>query len=311
MDGIDDYDDQLLGCNEQLRNDNEWTRRFEHIIIDEYQDNNYLHTQIAKQLSSKAHITIVGDPDQTINTFQGSNTANFEDFNEYYNCIKPVKKISLVQNYRSSKNIIDISNQFIKKITDPRRMELITYRGAENPIKIIRCNGEKGEFDFLYLEIKKIEESGCKLSEVGVLARSNKKAREINDFLLKKGIDSKFKKTEEGFVTVGTVHFFKGAEYKIIFIFDVMDKTFPTSFKNSELKVPISMRHYKPKLSNEEEHYNEERRIFYVAMTRAKDELFIITKISQSSKDFVDSEYVNEMAKKPQIAEIEFKINLK
>ena len=305
MERIDDYDDQLLGCYEQLKNDNEWTRKFDHIIIDEYQDNNYLHTQIAKQLSSKAQITIVGDPDQTINTFQGSNTANFEDFDNYYNSIKPVKTINLVQNYRSTKNIIDISNQFIKKIIDPKRMELITNREAEKPIKIIRCDGEKEEFDFLHQEIRKLHEFGCKFSEIGILARSNKKGREINDFLQKKGIQSKFKETEDGFVTVGTVHFFKGTEYKIIFIFDVMDKTFPISFRNSELKVPISMRHYKPKLSNEEEHYNEERRIFYVAMTRAKDELFIITKIS---KDFEDSEYVNEMIKKPQVNEIKIKL---
>lgn len=286
-----DYDDQLIDCDKNLSsinpvNNNTWLDHFDHILVDEYQDNNYLHTKIAKLLSSTGNVTVVGDPDQTINTFQGANTANFDDFKNHFEKIKKIKHVNLIENYRSTGNIILTANHLISKIHPNRRQELFTRKIPGEKIQIISCDNFNMNCDFVLKEIKNIiENENYDYLDFAILCRTNKTAKLCYDYFknnkfpvnLKNKLHANIKKSDSGSVTIGTVHHFKGLEYKGVFVLDVSEGVFPIPFKSDSLKVPIELRHYKPKLNDIEEHKQEERRIFYVALTRAKEKLFFVS----------------------------------
>ncbi len=275
-----DFDDQLIDCDgklssEESSNKRLWLDHFEHVLVDEYQDNNYLHTKIAKLLSSVGNITVVGDPDQTINTFQGANTANFEDFKNHFKNIAEIKTVNLVENYRSTGKIVESANYIISKIKIDERKSLITHNRKGEKIKIISCDNYTMNCEFVIQTINELKKSDYDYSDIAILCRTNKKAKLCYEYLSKK-IPSLLKKSKEGHVTIGTVHFFKGMEYKVVFVLDVSAGSFPIPFRDDALKVPVNLRHYKPKSDDIEEHDDEERRIFYVALTRAKEKLFFV-----------------------------------
>ena len=252
---------------------------FDHVLVDEYQDNNYLHTKFAKSVAQSGNITIVGDSDQTINTFQGANIENFNDFEKNYE--EKITRVNLNQNYRSTKTIINIANSLISKNQSKYQNPLKTDNETGEKAKIISC--KKNEiYKFVVLKIKELIEKDYKYSDIAILCRTNAKGRECTNFVKKSKIDIVFKNEankkllETEHVTVGTVHFFKGMEYKIIFIINDSDGSFPIPYRNEALKVPNDLRHYKNEFDEIQEHDYEERRIVYVAITRAKEKLFFV-----------------------------------
>ena len=255
------------------------SKGFDHVLVDEYQDNNYLHTKFAKSVAKSGNITIVGDSDQTINTFQGANIENFNDFEKKYE--EKITRVNLNQNYRSTKTITNIANSLISKNQSKYQNPLKTDNETGEKAKIISC--KKNEiYKFVVLKIKELIEKDYKYSDIAILCRTNAKGRECTNFVKKSKINIVFKNEankkllETEHVTSGTVHFFKGMEYKIIFIINDSDGSFPISYRNEALKVPNDLRHYKNKFDEIQEHDYEERRIVYVAITRAKEKLFFV-----------------------------------
>ena len=93
--------------------------QYKHIIIDEFQDNNYaLNTIISLIVDAQNSITVVGDDDQVIYSFRGANSYNIQNFKNKYKSDPEFKIISLEQNYRSNQPILDVANSTIKKNND-------------------------------------------------------------------------------------------------------------------------------------------------------------------------------------------------
>lgn len=202
-----DFDD-LLMLPIVLFNENKevlkyYQERFKYILIDEYQDTNHVQYILTKMLSAKyKNICVVGDPDQSIYGFRGSNYKNILNFEKDY---KNTKVILLEQNYRSTKNILGAANDIIKNNKNRKEKELWTDNNIGDKIKYKRCDDEKDEAHFVVSNVKKLMNDGCPLEEIAVLYRTNAQSRNIEEAFLRENIPYK---------VVGSFYFYNRKEIK-------------------------------------------------------------------------------------------------
>ena len=131
-----DFDDLLMKPIELLRKNPEvlkqYQERFQYILIDEYQDTNEAQYVLSKMLSAKhRNICVVGDNDQSIYSFRGSNYRNILNFEKDY---KDAKVIMLEENYRSTKNILSVANSVIKNNRERKDKNLWTNNEAGDKV---------------------------------------------------------------------------------------------------------------------------------------------------------------------------------
>ena len=148
------------------------------------------------------NICVVGDPDQSIYGFRGSNYKNILNFEHDY---KNAKVILLEQNYRSTKTILNAANSVIKYNKNRKEKELWTDNEDGNLIKYRRCEDEKDEANFVRNSINKLIDDGVELNEIAILYRTNAQSRNIEEALLKDNIPYK---------VVGSFYFYNRKEIK-------------------------------------------------------------------------------------------------
>ena len=183
--------------------------KIKHLIIDEFQDNNYLEFEIAKELAPSKNITVVGDINQSIYSFQGANPEIFNNFKEWCeeNDGKTPEVIRLKYNYRSTPEIVKLGNTLLKN--DPiakDHSESITNNPPGERIVIREFCKSTDELKFFQQIIMnkigqkfqrrnaKKNPSEIKFSDFAILARTNKIRIDINNYLVKKGIPCRSKK---------------------------------------------------------------------------------------------------------------------
>ena len=180
-----------------------YQERFKYILIDEYQDTNRVQYILTKMLSAKyKNICVVGDPDQSIYGFRGSNYKNILNFEKDY---KDTKVILLEQNYRSTKNILGAANDIIKNNKNRKEKQLWTDNNIGDKIKYKRCDDEKDEAHFVVSHVKKLMKEGCPLEEIAILYRTNAQSRNIEEAFLRENIPYK---------VVGSFYFYNRKEIK-------------------------------------------------------------------------------------------------
>ena len=202
-----DFDD-LLMLPIILFNENKdilafYQDRFKYILVDEYQDTNEVQYVLTKMLSAKyKNICVVGDPDQSIYGFRGSNYRNILNFEKDY---KNTKVILLEQNYRSTKNILNAANDVIKNNKNRKEKDLWTDNNTGDKIKYKRCDDEKDEANYVVSNIKKLIKENIKLEDIAILYRTNAQSRNIEEALLRENIPYK---------VVGSFYFYNRKEIK-------------------------------------------------------------------------------------------------
>ena len=202
-----DFDD-LLMLPIILFNENKevleyYQERFKYILIDEYQDTNQVQYILTKMLSAKyKNICVVGDPDQSIYGFRGSNYRNILNFEKDY---KNTKVILLEQNYRSTKNILNAANDIIKNNKNRKEKDLWTDNNTGDKIKYKRCDDEKDEANYVVSNVKKLMNEGCPLEDIAILYRTNAQSRNIEEAFLRENIPYK---------VVGSFYFYNRKEIK-------------------------------------------------------------------------------------------------
>ncbi len=202
-----DFDDLLMLPIKLFKENREvlkeYQERFKYILIDEYQDTNEAQYNLVKMISAKyKNICVVGDNDQSIYSFRGSNYRNILNFeNDYEN----PKVIILEENYRSTKNILNAANSVIKNNKQRKEKNLWTDNIDGEKIKYYRANDEKDEAYYVVKEIKKVIEQGNKRDDIAVLYRTNAQSRNIEDALLRETIPYK---------VVGSLNFYNRKEIK-------------------------------------------------------------------------------------------------
>lgn len=180
-----------------------YQERFKYILIDEYQDTNQVQYILTKMLSAKyKNICVVGDPDQSIYGFRGSNYRNILNFEKDY---KNTKTILLEQNYRSTKNILSAANDIIKNNKNRKEKDLWTENDTGIKIKYKRCGDEKEEANYCVSNVKKLVKEGESLENIAVLYRTNAQSRNIEEAFLRENIPYK---------VVGSFYFYNRKEIK-------------------------------------------------------------------------------------------------
>ena len=183
--GVVDFAELLLRSYELLtRNEilqKHYSGRFSHILVDEFQDTSQLQYKWLKLLSgAEASVFVVGDDDQSIYAFRGANTGNMKDFERDFHISEIIK---LEQNYRSHGNILDAANTLIRNNNGRLDKNLWTSEGDGELLRVYNAPTDLDEAAFIVKEAKSLYAEGVKLSQIGLLYRSNAQSRVLEHAL--------------------------------------------------------------------------------------------------------------------------------
>ena len=171
-----DFDDLLAKTNLILREfpevKDKWSKRFDHILIDEFQDTNDVQYELVNHLLRPSTcLYVVGDPDQTIYTWRGANQDILIQMEKKY---RGVETIILNQNYRSTQNILNAANKLISHNHNRIKKDLFTK--ADDGVRIVQYNAinDDDEAKWICNQIVglKVKDKDFSYTDVAVLYRS-------------------------------------------------------------------------------------------------------------------------------------------
>ncbi|RXG27802.1 ATP-dependent helicase [Leeuwenhoekiella palythoae] len=189
--GAMDFDDLLLRTNELLARFPEvlakYQKRFQYILVDEYQDTNHSQYLIVKALADRyQNICVVGDDSQSIYAFRGANINNILNFQRDYDDVKVYR---LEQNYRSTKNIVEAANSVIEH--NQTKLDKVVWTANDSGPKIVvhrsLTDGEEGRYVASNIFETKMNQQ-LKHSDFAILYRTNAQSRAMEDALRKREI---------------------------------------------------------------------------------------------------------------------------
>lgn len=245
---------------------NKYKSKYQYILVDEFQDVNNLQVELIKHLlTEETQLFCVGDDWQSIYGFRGSNVDYIVEFEKYFPNSKVIK---LDQNYRSTQNIVGASNEVIKHNKFKVEKEIHSLKKSEHKIVVYSGNNEKDNIQFCVDKVKELLDDGLTNEDILFLYRRNKM---YTPFFFRF-------KNENIKVQGKTIHASKGLEAKAVFILGLTEGSggFPDIWLEDRIFQVI-------KTANHDLLLEEERRLFYVAITRAKDKLFLITEKGKES----------------------------
>jgi len=213
---------------------------------------------------SSLHLFIVGDPRQSIFGWRGSDTTQIINFLKKF---PQTEVILLTKNYRSTQEIVNLINVSIKDLLLP---DLEGINPQKNEIFLNRFDTEIEESHFI---TQKTQELDYKKNKTFVLTRTNKQANTIAALFKQKNIPASIKKEDDlssnkvGEVTISTIHAVKGLEADIVFVLGCTEQNFPCKYSDNPLADFLKTGEYDKEA--------EEKRLFYVALSRAKNNLYL------------------------------------
>lgn len=262
---------------------------FEYIIIDEYQDISQERYEFTKNIAIKnnAKIVAVGDDWQSIYGFSGSKVDYTYNFQKYF---KDSKLLKISNTYRNSQNLIDYSGKFIMRNEKQIKKDLYSNKSLSNPIRFeIFDSEEEDEYQALKRLILKIHNEHP-THKIMILARNNSMINKcFNEIDLKDDIGTKitFVGYEDIMIEGMTIHKSKGLTCDEVIVIG-LNKNFPSENTSTFWLKNL----FKQSLLEESIPYAEERRIFYVALTRTKNYVYLLA--SRNAK--YRSPFVDEIA---------------
>lgn len=187
-----DFDDLMIKTKEILLADQEilirWQNKFSYFLIDEFQDTSKLQYEIITLLAKSDNITIVGDPDQTIYSWRGADISFINNFDKLH---ENTTTITLHQNYRSTKKILNAANNLIKYNTNRLEKNLDTQNPEGVDIQFSVANTQEFETMWIISKINELKKNKVQLKDIAILYRSNYYSRAIEDALITDGIPHK------------------------------------------------------------------------------------------------------------------------
>ncbi|RFB18877.1 ATP-dependent helicase [Bacillus sp. HNG] len=166
-----DYDDMLTIANDVFNKDTlilqKYQKRYDYVLTDESQDTSLVQHKIIKKLVKPHHnLFVVADDDQSIYSWRGAEPTYLLDFKKVYHNAVILK---MEQNYRSSKDIVDVANRFIKRNKNRYDKNMFTENNSHKPIQITQFEDYRNQAKYLVQEIDLVE----KKKDVAVLYRNN------------------------------------------------------------------------------------------------------------------------------------------
>ena len=191
------FDFLIFEALQQIENSEtvrEYLSQIKYLVVDEYQDVDDLQARLTHEIASfGANVCVVGDDDQTIYQFRGSNARNIIEFS---NCYENVVQVKLEMNYRSVKEIVDVANTVIENNTDRLSKEMKAQSNDSGKVEIIATDDLNSEYDTLVERIMSIHNRGCSFSNMAILIRKRKNLKEICRKLQGSGIPYEADETE-------------------------------------------------------------------------------------------------------------------
>lgn len=286
-----DFDDMIIKATDYVRN-NKLTKNYKYILIDEYQDTSYIRFKLIKEIINKtnANLMVVGDDFQSIYRFTGCDLSLFLNFTNYFENAKVMK---IENTYRNSQELIKISGDFVMKNKKQIRKNLKSNKSISNPIQIIYYDNVKEKFKELIIKIYNETKK-----PILILSRNNNDINLLLDKeLILKGDRLIFKNNPNIIMTYLTVHKSKGLEEETVIIINLEDNLlgFPNKIQNNRILRLVSK-------NNEKLPYSEERRLFYVALTRTKNHVYLLVPKKNKSVFIKEvSSIINRQNKKSMI----------
>lgn len=181
-----------------------YQNKFEHILVDEYQDTNNLQYKMVRHLAQlKKNIFVVGDDNQSIYSWRGADIANILNFEKDFPDTRVVK---LEKNYRSTANIIRLSNDLIKHNTERKEKTLWTDNPPGELIEYYNSSDDREEAKRVVKNIREMKKRyNCRYNDFAVFYRTNNQSKSIEDELIFNGIP---------YTIVGGTGFYQRAEIK-------------------------------------------------------------------------------------------------
>ena len=197
--------DALRLCEEDTPAREELRHRFDHVLVDEFQDTNAVQYRLVRHLSrGTSSITVVGDEDQSIYRWRGADIRNILDFEGDHAAARVVK---LEQNYRSTGHILRAANAIIARNTERRPKNLFTTAGDGELITLFEGETERDEADFVAGRIAAGLQEDMSPRDFAVFYRTNAQSRVLEDALRARNIP---------YIVVGGTRFFDRAEIKTL-----------------------------------------------------------------------------------------------
>ncbi|MCK5541651.1 MAG: UvrD-helicase domain-containing protein [Desulfobacterales bacterium] len=293
-----DFEDLILMTVKLLQKNNDLLlklqKRFIHIFIDEYQDINKAQYVLIKLIAGNGtNLMVIGDPDQSIYGFRGSDNKYFKQFTDDF---PDSKKIILNKNYRSTQTILDASFQLIasQDVTNSKKKIFSDITGQKEKIIIVETASEKAEAvavgkmieeliggtSFLSIDALNVKTAKeYSFADFAILFRTKKQALVFEEIFEKANIpfqspnkektkaqnkdknqselwnhEQDFLEFEAEKISLMSIHASKGLEFPVVFVVGCEETFIPFSKNGKTI-----------------DNIEEEKRLFYVAMTRAKD----------------------------------------
>jgi DNA helicase IV len=287
-----DFNDLIQKAVATLQNHKDvharYRNQFDYILVDEFQDVNNLQVSLLMQLlKPKTQLFCVGDDWQSIYSFRGAVVDYIIRFENYF---KGSKTITLSYNYRSNHTIVEAGNNVIahNKFKIEKNIKAFNKTASRITVFVSQKEFEDG-VEFVVNKIEELMKSGFAKEDILILGRRHAHALPYNTELRKRGIQLYSK----------TIHASKGLEARAVFIVGLREGSggFPDLWMNDRIFQLIRPQDVALMME-------EERRLFYVAITRAREMLFLITEagcessfIKEIPESFLSREQVNVVTK--------------
>jgi superfamily I DNA/RNA helicase len=265
-----DFNDMISRTISLFKNHNDILEKFKlkykYILVDEFQDVNNLQVELIKMLlTDDTQLFCVGDDWQSIYGFRGSNVSYIIEFEKHFTNSFVIK---LNLNYRSTENIVGASNEVIKRNKFKVEKEIKASKKSEHKIVVYAGNEEEENLNFCMQRVRELLDDGLAPDDILFLYRRS---------AMYKPYFYRFK-NENLKVQAKTIHAAKGLEAKVVFLIGFHEGYggVPDIWLEDRIFQVI-------KKANHDQLLEEERRLFYVAITRAKDKLFLITEKGNES----------------------------
>lgn len=270
--------------------------KYNYVIVDEYQDISYQRYCFIKKLSDlfQAKIIAVGDDWQSIYSFSGSDMDLFTNF---CSLMGYGEEIKIVKTYRNSQELIDIAGDFVLRNEEQIKKNLISCKHLEKPVKLVKYNYDETIDNMPQVLDELIQKiySEHPQESILLLSRFNSELDNLLDsklFIRSHGKKEKIicKSTPKMNIEFMTVHKSKGLGYDKVILLNGINGIlgFPSHIKDMPIIKYLKGENERIDDINEMIEFPEERRLFYVAMTRTKNEIYIMTpEMMQYRSDFI------------------------
>ena len=202
-----DFDDLILRTIRMLESEEDvrtrYQTKFRYVLVDEYQDVNYAQYKLCAILADEhRNLTVVGDDDQSIYSWRGSDYTMILNFEKDF---KGAKVFKLEENYRSTQTILDVANELVSNNTNRHAKKLFTNRQIGDKVSVYGAESERAEARYVIEKVKELVHDGASYRDVLVLYRTNAQSRVFEEAMVAEGIPYR---------VVGGVGFYARAEIK-------------------------------------------------------------------------------------------------